>query len=301
VMEGYLDLRIAPWLRRLITRLLAILPTLFVIYFFGESKLGALLILSQVILSLQLGFAVIPLIQFVSDKEKMGKFVISKTVLFFAWLSAVIILVLNFKLVIDTLEDWKVQLANHSWIFDFIIIPVVVFTCLLMSYILWGALFGQKWMKKDETKLPHGKAEDLPIIVKKQYRRIAICIDFSGSDIRAITEGVSQGDRDTEFFLLHIVETAGARTMGDQIQDYETHEDWKQLRLYGNKLREQGFHVAERLGFGDPKKEIPAIAEKINAELLVIGKHGHRGIMDVVFGETISEVRHKAKCPVLIV
>ena len=67
VMEGYLDLRIAPWLRRLITRLLAITPTLLVIQFFGEDKLGALLILSQVILSLQLGFAVIPLIQFVSD------------------------------------------------------------------------------------------------------------------------------------------------------------------------------------------------------------------------------------------
>ena len=48
---------------------------------------------------------------------------------------------------------------------------------------------------------------------------------------------------------MHIVETAGARSMGEEIQDYETHEDWKQLRLYGNKLREQGYHVHEKLGF----------------------------------------------------
>ena len=100
---------------------------------------------------------------------------------------------------------------------------------------------------------------------------------------------------------MHIVETAGARAMGDQIQDYETHEDWKQLRLYGHKLREQGYEVTEQLGFGDPKKEIPAIVEKVNAELLVIGQHGHRGIMDIILGETISEVRHRVKCGVLVV
>jgi len=301
VMEGYLDLRIAPWLRRLITRLLAITPTLLVIYFFGESKLSALLILSQVILSLQLGFAVIPLIQFVSDKEKMGEFVISRIIKFFAWLSAFIILGLNFKLVWDALSDWQEQLSNHMWVFNFIILPVVIFTSSLLAYILWCAVFSQKWRKKEDTKLPHGKAEDIPLIVKKQYHRIAICIDFSDSDIKAITEGVSHGTKDTEYFLLHIVETAGARAMGDQIQDYETHEDSKQLKLYGHKLREQGYHVAERLGFGDPKKEIPFIAEQISAELLVIGQHGHRGIMDMIFGETISVVRHNAKCPVLVV
>ena len=301
VMEGYLDLRIAPWLRRLITRLLAITPTLLVIYFFGDSKLGALLILSQVILSLQFGFAVRPLIQFVSDKEKMGEFVISKPIKFLAWLAAIIILGLNFKLVLDALFDWREQLANHAWIFNFIIVPLVFFCSSLLAYILWCAVFGQKWKKKEQAQLPHGKAEEIPFIVKKEYRRIAICIDFSDSDIKAITEGVSHGVPATEYFLVHIVETAGARAMGDQIQDYETHEDWKQLRLYGHKLREQGYAVTEQLGFGDPKKEIPVIVDKVNAELLVIGQHGHRGIMDIILGETISEVRHRVKCAVLVV
>ena len=301
VMEGYLDLRIAPWLRRLITRLLAIIPALVVIYFFGDSKLGSLLILSQVILSLQLGFAVVPLIQFVSDKEKMGEFVINKVTKAFAWISALIILGLNFKLVLDALFDWQKDLANHTWVFNFIIVPIVFFTSSLLAYIVWCALFGQKWKRKEDAKLPHGKAEDIPLIKKKHYSRIAICIDFSDSDIKAITEGVSHGSHETEYFLVHVVETAGARAMGDQIQDYETHEDWKQLKLYGHKLREQGYTVSERLGFGDPKKEIPTIAEKINAELLVIGQHGHRGITDFIFGETISVLRHNAKCPVLVV
>ena len=301
VMEGYLDLRIAPWLRRLITRLLAIIPTLFVIYFFGEGKLGALLILSQVILSLQLGFAVLPLIQFVSDKEKMGAFVIGKPVKLLAWLAAAVILGLNFKLVFDALGDWKEKLTGHAWVFDFIIIPLVLFTASLLAYILWSAVLGQKWKKKVEASLPDGEVKEVPIITKKEYHSIAICIDFSDSDIRAITEGISHGTSHTEYFLLHIVETAGARMIGEQIQDYETHEDWKRLRLYGNKLREQGYHIAERLGFGKPGKEIPVLAEKLQVELLVIGKHGHRGIKDIIFGETIDEVRHQVKCPVLVV
>ena len=74
-----------------------------------------------------------------------------------------------------------------------------------------------------------------------------------------------------------------------------------QLHSYGNRLREQGYRVNEKLGFGDPKKEIPRLTEELAAELLVIGRHGHKGIMDFIFGETIAVVRHKVKCAVLVV
>ena len=94
VMEGHLNFRIQPWLRRLITRLLAIIPALFTIIYFGENALGSLLILSQVVLSLQLGFAVIPLIHFNSDKKIMKEFTIKPWVKFLAWLSAAIIVYL---------------------------------------------------------------------------------------------------------------------------------------------------------------------------------------------------------------
>ncbi len=299
VMEGYLDLRIAPWLRRLITRLLAVIPTLFVLHFLGEQKIGDMLILSQVILSLQLGFAIVPLIHFVSDKEKMGKFAIKQLLKFLAWLSAVIILALNAKLVFDTLVDWQTQLASHSWVFNFVIIPAVGLAVILFAYIFWYAMAGKRF--DNAPKMPHGGAVDIPIITRKTYNHIAICIDFSKSDTKAIIEGVALGAMTTDFYLLHVVESAGARKMGEEISDFETHEDWKQLKQYGNKLREQGYHVHERLGFGDPKTELPLMAEKVNAELLVIGQHGHRGITDFIFGETISVLRHNAKCPVLVV
>ena len=80
VMEGYLDLRIRPWIRRILTRAIAIVPAVFTIMYFGENELGELLVLSQVVLSLQLGFAIIPLIHFVSDKVQMKEFVISNKV-----------------------------------------------------------------------------------------------------------------------------------------------------------------------------------------------------------------------------
>lgn len=299
VMEGYLDLRIAPWLRRLITRLIAVIPAFLVIWLLGEDKIGDMLILSQVILSIQLGFAIIPLIHFVSDKEKMGKFAISNLVKMLAWLSAVIIVGLNIKLVIETLSMWHTSLVGYEWVFNFIIIPIVVLAMLLLVYVIWCALTGKRFVK--DTTTPHGKAEEIPLIEKKVYERIAICIDFSKSDIKAITEGVSHGDKKTEFHLLHVVETAGARTVGDEISDYETNEDWIQLRSYGNKLREQGYIVTEKLGFGDPKTEIPKFTDELNAQLLVIGRHGHGGIMDFIFGETIAVVRHKVKCAVLVV
>ena len=91
VMEGYLHLRINPWLRRLLTRLIAIVPAVFVILIYGEDKVDNLLIFSQVILSLQLGFAVIPLIHFVSNKATMGDFAIGTKTKIVSWLVAIIL------------------------------------------------------------------------------------------------------------------------------------------------------------------------------------------------------------------
>ncbi|WP_267552558.1 Nramp family divalent metal transporter [Rhizobium rhizogenes] len=103
VMEGFLRLRIPHWARRLLTRGLAIIPVVFVTAIYGEKGTANLLVLSQVILSMQLPFAVIPLVQFVTNREKMGSFVVSRGVAVLSWLVAAIILVLNFKLLYDTI------------------------------------------------------------------------------------------------------------------------------------------------------------------------------------------------------
>ncbi|WP_087607485.1 Nramp family divalent metal transporter [Komagataeibacter europaeus] len=102
IMEGFLRLRIPHWARRLLTRGLAIVPVVIVTALYGDRGVGQLLLASQVILSLQLPFAVIPLVMFVSDRRKMGEFVISRPFALLSWLVAAIILVLNFKLLYDT-------------------------------------------------------------------------------------------------------------------------------------------------------------------------------------------------------
>lgn len=113
VMEGFLNLRLRPWLRRLITRLIAIVPAVIVTLLYGESGTAKLLVFSQVILSLQLSFAVIPLVLFTSDRRKMGEFTISTGVKVLAWLTAGIIVMLNVKYLADFtgLTAWVTQRA----------------------------------------------------------------------------------------------------------------------------------------------------------------------------------------------
>ena len=106
VMEGFLRIRLLPWVRRLATRLLAIVPALIAITFFGEHSTGSLLVFSQVILSLQLSFAVIPLVMFTSDRRLMGEFVNPQWLKVLAWAVAIVIVALNSWLLIQTFLGW---------------------------------------------------------------------------------------------------------------------------------------------------------------------------------------------------
>jgi manganese transport protein len=116
VMEGFLNFRIKPWLRRLITRLIAIVPAIIVIGMFGEGKTTELLIASQVCLSMQLGFAVWPLMRFTGEKAKMGKFANGVWIKILGWTTAGIIIALNVKLLLDTFLPPSVLNALYSFI-----------------------------------------------------------------------------------------------------------------------------------------------------------------------------------------
>src|SRR5688500_204436 len=135
VMEGHLNLRIQPWIRRLLTRLLAIIPAFFTILYFGEDSLGELLVLSQVVLSLQLGFAIIPLIHFNSDRVKMKEFTIKTWVKILAWLSAFIIVGLNVKLVIQEVSLWIEASPGNTWWIYAIIFPAILGVLALLLYV----------------------------------------------------------------------------------------------------------------------------------------------------------------------
>jgi manganese transport protein len=106
VMEGFLDIRLPAWLRRLITRLIAIIPAVIVTALYGERGAGGLLILSQVILSLQLSFAVVPLVRFTGERRKMGEFSNGRPLTAVAWSVVVVIVGLNAWLLIGTARAW---------------------------------------------------------------------------------------------------------------------------------------------------------------------------------------------------
>ena len=300
VMEGYLNLRIAPWLRRLITRLIAIIPAFIVILIYGESETGPLLIFSQVVLSLQLGFAVIPLIHFNSDKEKMGEFVIKPWMKIASWLIAITIVSLNVKLVHAEVTGWLDAAGDNAWIVWITAVPVCAAASILLLYITFKP-FVEKRIAERDAKMPHGTAVTLDVSSRPIYNRIAITIDFSNIDNQTIRSALAQGGPQARYLLLHIVETAGAMVYGSDIEDQESAKDTQELESYRSQLEEKGYHVEIKIGFGNPKSTIPIMVKDFQADLLVMGAHGHKFFKDLVFGTTVDTVRHRVGIPVLIV
>ena len=300
VMEGYLNLRIAPWLRRLITRLIAIIPAFIVISVYGEEETGALLIFSQVVLSLQLGFAIIPLIHFNSDKEKMGAFVIKPWIKIAAWLIAIVIVSLNVKLVMQEVTGWLADAGENAWIIWVTAVPVCLAAGALLLYITFKPLIEKRTAERD-AKIPHGTAVKLDVSSRLIYNRIAITIDFSKMDNLTIRSALAQGGMTARYLLLHVVETAGAMVYGSDIEDQESAKDTQALENYRKQLEEKGYDVEIKIGFGNPRSTIPQMVKEFQADLLVMGAHGHKFFKDLIFGATVDTVRHRVDIPVLVV
>jgi manganese transport protein len=296
VMEGHLRLRINPLLRRLITRLIAIVPAVVVIGLSGENKVDQLLVFSQVILSLQLGFAVIPLIHFVSDKKKMGIFRIKIWTRIFAWTIAILLLYLNLKLVLE-----EGQLFFHApgyQMLKIFSVLVLIGAITLLLYILIHPWTSRTVLK--EVTL-HGEGH-IPVKLEiPKFRKIAIALDFSPKDDKLLAFAVGQGGPDSSYILIHVVESASARMLGKQSDDLETRTDQERLNTYRISMEKSDYPAITRLGYINRTKEIVRIVKEEAAELLVIGAHGHSGLQDFIFGETVNTVRHELKIPVLIV
>ncbi|CAN5420072.1 Nramp family divalent metal transporter [soil metagenome] len=298
IMEGYLNLRLQPWMRRLITRLVAIIPAVITLLLFGEQKMEGLLVLSQVVLSLQLGFAVIPLIHFVSSKKLMGEFVAKKWLIIPAWLTALIIVSLNGKLVYATLQDEIIN-GSHPILIWLFAVPITIAVTILLLWITFRPLIGKALQRKNSN--PHNVQNELLLTVKPNYNRIAVCVDFSSSDSEALSRAIQQGGKNATYLLLHITETAGARVMNEDTGDFESEFDQQELDKYAEKFRSENYKVETKLGFGNPKETIPRIVNTSEVDLLVMGAHGHNFIKDLLLGTTVEKVRHRVKVPVLIV
>ena len=297
VMEGYLKIRLNPWIRRLLTRLVAIVPAVLVIGIMGEGRVDSLLIFSQVILSLQLGFAVIPLIHFVSDKVTMGEFAIGWKIKVLSWIVASILVYLNGHLVLDFATSFIEQ--SNNLLLKMMLISIIVFFAILITFIIIYPFF----RKRDESKDAdfHGALIELDLSHDLPVNRIAIAVDFSVSDAKLIKTAVQHAHQATEFIFIHIVESATAKYLAEASDDEETRKDQIRLDKYAHALEQKGYKVSTYLGYESRVKEIVRITQISSAQLLVMGAHRHQGWKDYVFGETIESVRHKVDIPVLIV
>jgi len=297
VMEGYLRLRINPWLRRLLTRLLAIVPAVLVIWLYGDDEVDSLLVLSQVILSMQLGFAIIPLIHFTSDKQTMGEYAIKPWVKIAAWLIATVLVYLNVRMVINEASDFFTTSDSFIWK-AVIIIGGLAFLALLVYTIVYPLVVKRR---RAASLHMHGEAGTLQELQAPVFSKIAVALDFSTRDSQVLSHAIGQGQPQTQYVLIHIVESASARMLGDKSADFETQTDMERLQSYVRQLNESGFNAIACLGFRDRAKEIVRLVKEYNAEMLVIGAHGHSGLKDWIYGETINSVRHELTIPVLVV
>jgi manganese transport protein len=296
VMEGHLHLRINPLLRRIITRMLAIIPAVLVIGLAGEDHVDQLLVLSQVVLSLQLGFAIIPLIHYVSDQKKMGIFRIKILTRFFAWSIAALLLYLNLKLVLE--EGFQLFVMSGYWIWKILSVVISLGALTLLGYILF-----HPWISKKEFKdlTVHGAGSTITKLEVPKFRKIAVALDFSRLDEKLLAFAIGQGGAESQYVLMHVVESASARMLGKQSDDLETRTDQERLDSYATLLEKSNYKTVTRLGYINRSKEIVRIVEEEGAEILVIGAHGHTGLKDFIYGETVNSVRHELKIPVLIV
>jgi manganese transport protein len=302
-MEGFLKFRMRPWLRRLITRLLAIIPAVVVILAVGDKGIYRLLILSQVVLSLQLSFAVVPLVKFTSSKQKMGPFANPLWVRSLAWIVAVTIMALNGKLVFDQVTEWMEAAGQWSWLIALVVTPVFLG---LAGLLVWLALRRDRVVEKAQAVSANEVASAVAAM-EKRFRRIGVALEAKPNDTVMLAEAISLAKlHKAALVLMHIVEGVGGQWYGPQTGDLESREDETYLETLAGRLRAdlapQGVPAVEvALGYGDVPGQIVTLALQNRVDMLVLGGHGHRGVMDVIRGQTIPGVRHGLPIPMLTV
>jgi manganese transport protein len=308
IMEGYLDLKVAPWLRRLITRSVALIPAVLTIILVGEQATQHLLVLSQVILSLQLAFAVIPLIHFTSDRRNMGEFATPWWGRVLAWSSALVIVGLNAKLVLDKIAEWVEMAAESGRTLG----PVP------LSWIVAGSLYGVAlsavgllvWVTIKPFVRPSAPWKPAPIteldwsdaLRPREVARIGVALERGPGDSEILSRALSLAHPGkTSLTILHVVDTPMTRVYGPETADRETEADERYLAEVVSVLEGQGYETRSILLYG-PDRAARLISQ-LKAEpvdLLVVGSHGHGLVSDLLFGQTVDKVRHGLTIPMLI-
>lgn len=298
VMEGFVHIRLRPYVRRLITRVIALLPAVIVISISGDKGTYQLLILSQVILSLQLPFAVIPLIHFTGDRLKMGAFVNRWWVKVLAWVTAAVIIILNGKLVYDQVAEWfsggmPVYAAVPA------ILAVLAIVVFLGYIIIHPFITGERGWEEEKE---HSASSIIAEIQTHPIKHIAAALGRDANDAAVVSRALALARTDKSMLtLIHVVDSASVHINSGEVYDEHTRVDEKYLLEIAEELRGMDVAVEIELVYGDPSKELVKFCVSHKVDMLVMGSHGHRLLGDLLWGETVDPVRHRVKIPVLVV
>jgi len=302
-MEGFLQFRLRPWLRRLSTRLMAIAPAVIVVLVVGDGGVYRLLIFSQVVLSLQLPFAVVPLIRFTGSRQKMGPFASRLPLQVLAWLVALAVVVLNTWLLCGEIGEWARAAGPYRWL---VLAGAALVVAPLAVLLVWMALRRER----GALAAPVAPVEEVAALAQanpKQFHRIGVALEATAADAATLAEAIALAStHGAELVLMHVVEGVGGQWYGPQTGDLERRSDEHYLESLAERLRRdlEGRGVAavrHALGYGTLPRGLIELARAQNLDLLVMGGHGHRALGDLLHGETIQHVRHGLDIPVLTV
>jgi len=300
IMEGFLNLRMRPWLRRLITRSIAIIPAALTIKFMGDRSTLDLLLLSQVIISMQLPFAVIPLIHFTNDRRRMGSFANRGWVKVLSWTCAAVILGLNFWLAGQAVGDWMRNAGPWRTVIRLVTIPSAAALSLLLLWIMLEPYISRRSKYgRAPVVLPEAAAEAADLV----YRRILVTLDHTALDRLAVSHAAAMAQmHGAKLYLLHVEEGVTSQVYGQAASTAEVEAGEQYLERIAQLLRAQGLTVETSISHSShPVKEIVRYAREVNADMVIMGAHGHGGLKDLIFGNTINPVRHHLEVPMLIV
>ena len=303
VMEGFVNLRMRPWTRRLVTRLLAIVPAVITVVVFGANQMTNLLVLSQVILSLQLPFAVVPLLHFTGERARMGEFANPRWVKVLGWIATAIIIGLNAELLASTIGDWITSAGSRGIWIELAVVPLTVVLGALLAWLIVRPWVIKYRVAQTAESAGRTTARDVAARISEPiYRRIGVALDHSPNDNVALEHAAALArHHHSELVLIHVVEGVGGQLHGSESRDLERQGDQAYLEQLARALRQTGASARGVLRFGNPARELSRTVAEENIDLLVLGSHGHGKIGDWLFGETAGTVRHAVKIPVLAV
>jgi manganese transport protein len=299
VMEGFLNIRVRPWLRRLVTRSLAIVPAFVAIWLAGSRGTFQLLLLSQVVLNFQLPFAILPLLHFTNDPRRMGPFASGWWLRIGGWATALIVIGLNVWLAQQTIADWAHAAGSYApWVWT----ALLALSAALLGLLAWIAL--QPYRRPASPTATLGlERQSADLLAVPAYHRILVPLDHSDLDRLALSHAAGLAARNHgRIYLLHVEEGVTSLIFGQESSTAEVEAGRKYLDSLVESLGEMAIEVETVIRHGsDPRKEIVRYAREIHPDLLVMGAHGHGGIKDLIFGNTINPVRHALNIPILVV